>query len=114
MQYDFEKSHIHFIEPVGYLEMIALLSNCSLVMTDSGGLQKEAYFFKKPCVTLREETEWVELVNAGCNTLVGSDTNKIINAVEKMILLPESNFNQNLYGDGNAGKEIVETLLHYN
>jgi len=114
IQYDFEKSHIHFIEPVGYLEMITLLNDCNLVMTDSGGLQKEAYFFKKPCVTLREETEWVELVNARCNVLVGSDTHKIINAVEKMISLPESNFNQNLYGDGNAGKEIVETLLNYN
>ena len=114
MQYNFSTSPIRFIEPVGYLEMLTLLNDCSLVMTDSGGLQKEAYFFKKPCVTLREETEWTELVNAGCNLLAGSDAVKIINAVEKMRSLPESNFNQNLYGDGNAGTEIVKTLLHYN
>jgi UDP-GlcNAc3NAcA epimerase len=113
MKYNFAKSHIHFVEPVGYLDMIALLIDCTLVMTDSGGLQKEAYFFKKPCITLREETEWTELINMQCNILSGSDYNKIIYSVEKMISLPESCFNQNLYGNGNAAKEIVETLLYY-
>src|SRR5690606_17553315 len=60
--YNFSQSSIKFIEPVGYLEMVYLLKNCDAVMTDSGGLQKEAYFFKKQCLTLREETEWIELV----------------------------------------------------
>jgi len=113
IHYNFEKSHINFIEPVGYLDMIALLNECSLVMTDSGGLQKEAYFYKKSCVTLREETEWTELVDAKCNMLVGSDTDTIINAVEKMFLYPEASFSRNLYGDGNSAKDIVETLLHF-
>ena len=61
---------IHVIDPLGFLEMTWLLNNCSLVLTDSGGLQKEAYFYKKPCLTIREETEWVELVNAGFNKLI--------------------------------------------
>ena len=58
---------IRVVEPIGYLGMIYLIEHCRLVMTDSGGLQKEAYFFKKPCVTLRDETEWVELVENGFN-----------------------------------------------
>ena len=113
MHYNFEKSHIHFIEPVGYLEMIALLNKSVLVMTDSGGLQKEAYFFKKACVTLRDETEWTELVNLKCNFLAGSDTNKIISAVERMKTIPLSYFQDNFYGDGNAANEIVETLKNF-
>ena len=68
------------IDPVGYLEMVWLIDNCNLVMTDSGGLQKEAYFFEKQCVTLRDETEWVELVECGVNTLVGADKEKILEA----------------------------------
>ncbi len=64
---DFDISNLTIIDPVGYLNMVWLISNCSLVMTDSGGLQKEAYFFKKHCITLRDETEWVELVDAGVN-----------------------------------------------
>lgn len=71
--YDVEQSNICFIDPVGYLEMVYLLTNCELVMTDSGGLQKEAYFFGKYCVTMRNETEWVELVDNGFNRLTRSD-----------------------------------------
>ena len=68
------------INPVGYLEMIWLIQNCSLVITDSGGLQKEAYFFEKCCLTTRAETEWVELVESGNNILVGYEVNKILSA----------------------------------
>ncbi|GAB1465728.1 UDP-N-acetylglucosamine 2-epimerase (non-hydrolyzing) [Aliarcobacter cryaerophilus] len=71
-------SNLTIIEPVGYLEMVWLIDNCDFVMTDSGGLQKEAYFFEKQCITLRDETEWVELVECGANTLVGADKEKII------------------------------------
>ena len=78
-------SQLIFIDPIGYLEMIYLLKNCSLVMTDSGGLQKEAFFFHKPCVTLRDETEWVELVENGFNKIVGADENKIISGYREMI-----------------------------
>ena len=68
-----DTKNITIVEPVSYLEMVWLLDHCSLVMTDSGGLQKEAFFFKKPCITLRDETEWVELVEHRVNVLVGVD-----------------------------------------
>ena len=101
---------IHIIEPVGYLEMICLLQNCSAVMTDSGGLQKEAFFFKKPCVTLRNETEWVELVENGFNYLAGAKAETIYNAYKNNV---ETNhdFKLELYGDGKAGKKIVDFLI---
>lgn len=93
------------IDPVGYLEMIWLLENCKLVVTDSGGLQKEAFFFQKPCITTRDETEWVELVESGYNKLVGANTKKIVEAC-KTVKLPSRV--KELYGDGNSGKKIVD------
>ncbi len=72
-----DTGRLTLIEPVGYLEMVWLIDHCDLVITDSGGLQKEAFFFKKACVTLRDETEWVELVDNGFNVLVGADKEKI-------------------------------------
>lgn len=66
------------LEPVGYLEMIWLLKHCDAVVSDSGGVQKEAFFFKKPCVTMRDQTEWVELIEHGVNVLAGADTQNII------------------------------------
>ena len=103
-------SQLIFIEPIGYLEMIYLLQNCSLVMTDSGGLQKEAFFFEKPCITLRDETEWVELVENGFNKIVGTDENKIISGFRKMIQI-QTDYNINLYGNGEASKKIIKELL---
>ncbi|MGC6469875.1 MAG: non-hydrolyzing UDP-N-acetylglucosamine 2-epimerase [Flavobacteriales bacterium] len=96
-------------DPVGYLEMIYLLKHCKIVMTDSGGLQKEAFFFSKNCITLREETEWVELVDGGFNILVGSDSNNIISAFEEMVN-KKNNFNVDLYGSGQAASNIALTL----
>lgn len=111
--YDFKHSHIFFIEPVGYLEMVWLLKHCRLVMTDSGGLQKEAYFFDKYCITLRDETEWVELVKYGYNFLAGDDKGKIISLYNH--ISDKNNIEQKtpLYGNGNAGDLIVETLRNY-
>ncbi len=100
------------IDPVGYFDMIALLKGCELVLTDSGGLQKEAYFFKKPCVTMREQTEWVELIEEGVNILTGSDGEKILNAADEMTQKNVS-FDNQLYGDGHAADLIVEDLLNY-
>ncbi|MEA3475257.1 MAG: UDP-N-acetylglucosamine 2-epimerase (non-hydrolyzing) [Candidatus Cloacimonadota bacterium] len=98
------------IKPIGYLEMLFLLKNCSMVMTDSGGLQKEAFFFKKPCITLRDETEWVELVNYGFNIVVGTEKEKIYQGYKKMIN-SQLDFRVNLYGNGDASKIIVKELL---
>jgi len=95
--------------------MVWLLQNCKAVLTDSGGLQKEAYFFKKPCVTLRDETEWVELVEIGANVLVGSSKEKIITAYKQttnnQYTNTQINQSTNLYGDGRASKKILKELL---
>ena len=78
-------------------------------MTDSGGLQKEAFFFRKPCITLRNETEWVELVEHGFNLLTGAETENIYDAY-KAIIEKDLDFNIELYGDGKAGERIVDFL----
>ena len=102
--------HIKMIEPIGYLEMIAYESACKAVMTDSGGVQKEAFFFKKPCITLRDTTEWVELVTNGWNTLTGADTDKIIGAIKNLHVPAEYPI---LYGDGNCAEKICNILKQY-
>lgn len=102
-------SNINIIEPVGYLEMVKLLNSAKLILTDSGGLQKDAYFAKTPCITLRDETEWIELVKKGYNFVVGADFDKILKAYNKSRSL-DIDFEKNLYGNGNAGKEILEIL----
>jgi UDP-GlcNAc3NAcA epimerase len=101
--------NLSIIEPVGYLEMVWLINNCHIVMTDSGGLQKEAYFFKKPCITLRDETEWVELVSAGYNILSGANYSNILDAY-KLSKEIKVNNNMELYGNGHAAQKIVEGL----
>jgi UDP-GlcNAc3NAcA epimerase len=103
-------SHVKTIEPVGYLEMIAYESACSAVITDSGGVQKEAYFFRKPCITMRDSTEWVELVDSGWNSLTGAGTDKIINAVKNLNIPDEY---PSLYGDGNCASKICDILGQY-
>jgi len=100
-------SHVKMVEPVGYLKMLAYESACLAVLTDSGGIQKEAFFFRKPCITMRDSTEWIELVEAGWNTLTGADTDKIIAAV-KNIYIPEGY--PSLYGDGHCAEKIVSCL----
>lgn len=103
------KLNAHLIDPVGYFDMLALLKNCSMVMTDSGGLQKEAYFFGKFCITLRDQTEWVELVEVGANTLAGASKKNIIDKFK-------ANYNktlkiqEGLYGDGHAAAIIAKHL----
>ncbi len=99
---------VNVIDPVGYLEMVWLIDNARLVLTDSGGLQKEAFFFGKPCITLRNETEWVELVEHDVNTLVGADRNKIVSAVNKNAF--SGDFTLPLYGDGSASIKIAEYI----
>lgn len=98
----------HMITPVGYLEMIWLIQNCCLVITDSGGLQKEAYFFEKCCLTIRTETEWVELVESGNNVLVGYEVNKILSAFNASI---KFNPYGELYGHGSTSELIIKALI---
>ncbi|MDI3527527.1 MAG: UDP-GlcNAc3NAcA epimerase [Tenuifilum sp.] len=100
------------IEPVGYFDMLMLISNSKMVMTDSGGLQKEAFFFGKHCITLREQTEWVELVENGFNRLAGSSSDAILNAFHEMSS-KESNFNIDLYGNGKASENIAQHLKNW-
>ncbi len=107
---NYDTSNLTIIDPVGYLHMIWLIKNCSLVMTDSGGLQKEAFFFGKPCITLREETEWVELIEGGFNQLAGANKEKIL-TVYKNMDFKDGNSND-MYGSGAASKIIVRELLN--
>jgi UDP-GlcNAc3NAcA epimerase len=101
--------NITLIPPVSYLEMIWLLNNCDMVITDSGGLQKEAFFFKKPCITLREETEWIELVENKFNVLSGANKEKIRDLYNNFNF--NNNFDINLYGNGKASEIIIKELL---
>jgi UDP-GlcNAc3NAcA epimerase len=101
-------SSLKLIEPLGYLDMVLLEMNAALVATDSGGVQKEAYFHKVPCVTLREETEWVELVDAGWNRLAGADAGFIEAALNSTA--PISQNWMPLYGDGNAANLIAKAI----
>jgi len=111
--YDELKScrHIKIIPPVSFLEMILLEKNCRLIVTDSGGVQKESHFFKKPCIVLRKETEWIELVNNGTAKLVGADPDRIryefINFLDPRADLDYPAF----YGDGKAAEFILNEIL---
>lgn len=94
------------VEPLSYLDMVALEKSAVVIITDSGGVQKEAYFHGVPCVTLRDETEWVETVEAGWNTIVGADRDNILDAVTKA---KKGNVIED-YGQGKASEKIVELL----
>jgi len=105
----YDTENLTIIDPVGYLNMVWLIDNCSLVMTDSGGLQKEAFFFSKPCITMRDETEWVELVDNGFNVIVGANKEKIIDAYSESNIT--SNYDMDLYGLGKASRIILEKII---
>jgi UDP-GlcNAc3NAcA epimerase len=101
-------AELHAIEPVGYLEMLALVADASRVVTDSGGLQKEAYWLRIPCITLRPSTEWVDTVLVGANTLVDPDDLQTLGpALENASFPPDA---PQLYGDAHAAERIAEAL----
>ena len=96
------------IEPVSYPEMLVLQKNAAKILTDSGGVQKEAFFLGRPCITLREETEWMETVTCGWNILTGTDNKKIVQAVRSF--KPDTNCLHSFFGDGHAANRIVQLL----
>lgn len=99
-------NNIHIIEPVGYTCMLALERQAQVIITDSGGIQKEAYFQRTPCITLRDETEWIETVQAGWNRLAGTDTKRILEALS-MPFQPQA---IDEYGDGHSAEQIIRIL----
>ena len=103
-------SNFKIISPVSFLEMLALEKNCCLVMTDSGGVQKEAFYFEKPCVILRPETEWIELLENGAALIADADENKIKFSFEQLIAKKDLSFPK-LYGDGNAAEFICSEII---
>lgn len=103
------KYPITFIEPVGYFDMLELLKNCCLVITDSGGLQKEAFFNKKLCIVAREQTEWVELIEHGFAKLVGTNSEEML-AVFREYSNKKTDFSINLYGN-EVGEKIYKSIL---
>jgi UDP-GlcNAc3NAcA epimerase len=102
-------SNIIVIEPVGYLEMLKLTMDSFKVVTDSGGLQKEAYFLKKQCITIRSETEWIETLHDNWNILTGIDPEKILKAIQAPAPLSAQNDD---FGNGSAAEIIVNTLMN--
>lgn len=102
--------NVRLIPPQGYLDFVELERNARAILTDSGGIQKEACFYGVPCVTLREETEWVETVERGYNTLVGADKDAIVQAAERAARTGPLPPARDLYGDGHAAEKIVAAL----
>ena len=106
--FTFDSENVVMIEPVSYITLQQLISKSKFVMTDSGGLQKEAYFHKKKCITLRDETEWSETVSSGWNTITGANFKKIVSAVNDIDIVPEEYVNY--YGSGITGLDIIREL----
>lgn len=103
------ESLVRFIEPVGYRDMMALVRNARMVLTDSGGVQKEAFFHQTPCLTLRDTSEWMETVDAGWNRLVGSDPAAILDALRTW--QPSDPPPRDLFGDGRAAERVADILV---
>ena len=99
--------NIEILSPQSYLDMMNLLKNCEALITDSGGMQKEAYMFHKKCITVRSETEWVETLQNGWNTLVFDDLTQI----SQVLNTPLGEYTHQLYGDGKAALKISEVVL---
>lgn len=110
-----EDFHLNFsdnvivIDPLGYLDMLNIMQNAYVIITDSGGIQKEAYYLNAPCITLRDESEWVETVDVGWNFIVGVNQDKFISAYSSCTAVREQKHPE-LYGDGKTAEKIVDIL----
>ena len=104
-------NRLHMIEPISYFDMLMLLKNAEKILTDSGGVQKEAYIFGIPCITMRNNTEWIETVESGWNVIVGADKKKITESILKSSPIPNSSPSE-LFGDGKTAEKIVNLLLN--
>jgi len=104
--------NIAIIDPVGYLEMVWLVNNCSFVITDSGGLQKESFFCSKNALIIRDSTEWYELIEYKYNKLVKADCKNILNAIGEINTL-NKDFNKNIFGIENSSKIILNSMKNY-
>jgi UDP-N-acetylglucosamine 2-epimerase len=114
--YDRAQQHLQLLPPIGYEEMLNFQQHAALILTDSGGVQKEAYFAKVPCVTLRDETEWIELIECGCNILVSPESKDIVKMVEKHLSVWKDTqpFDDNhLYGDGYSAARIIDHICAF-
>ena len=105
-----ENKHFKIIPPAGFLDIIALEKNARLIITDSGGLQKEAFFFHKPCVILRPETEWVEIVNNGNALLADADEERIVSASFQLLNKKDFTFPP-IFGDGKSALFIAQKII---
>lgn len=109
--------HIHLIEPVGYFEMLTLQRQARMILTDSGGVQKEAYFLGVPCLTMRDETEWIETLHGGWNRLVGTKSASILSSVHRLLETKRGGTqeprNLRFFGDGQAGAHSVQQILEF-
>ena len=111
-QAELKVAGIRLVPPASYVQMIALLAASRIVFTDSGGLQKEAYFVQRPCVILRSETEWVELTAGGHAVVADADTSRILEASQQLMNRSFESW-PGLYGDGHAAEQICQSILQY-
>ncbi|MEM2952750.1 MAG: UDP-N-acetylglucosamine 2-epimerase, partial [Candidatus Bathyarchaeia archaeon] len=113
-----KQKHIRLIKPLGYHETLKLIKNAKLILTDSGGMQKEAFWLKTPCITLRETTEWPETVQLGANSLTGANPQKITKTAAEILEKEEETLEKlkklpNPFGDGNASQKIIAAIKSF-
>jgi UDP-GlcNAc3NAcA epimerase len=112
INYNFSNSSINFSKPLSYLEILYLLKRSKIVVTDSGGLQKEAYFFQKPCLIIRNETEYIELINEGSNILLKSNFS-LISKLALDLMTKNIDYRKNIFGTGNSSEIIYNEIINY-